>query len=283
MRQRTIAIWLAVGGLALLSGSFGASAADTKKPAAVAASEAGSGGAATKAKPAAVQASLPKGSPTFATHLEILEAQVPLTTRQDSSGIYDAAHNLSEVRITVRGQGVTTEIAGSAATGPNSPLDYDGLTAFQILLEQGYFVFRENVGFIPTEKGRQLLGIRDTSGDDGGDRDKKTGPGLLGAKGGPDISSKKTDMVEPTAGEGVAQDPSQSGTFGGLLGADWTVNEDCMARRSKMYSDCVERCKKAELSSEEFGKCTEKCGKDSHAAYGDCEGAAPRTRDDQWK
>ncbi|MFC2144660.1 hypothetical protein ACFLQM_03125, partial [Acidobacteriota bacterium] len=133
-------LWLMVASVAIFLAAAVASADDPKKPAAISASTTSStaGGATASAKPAAVQASSAKA--TVATHLEVVDFSVKLKDADDSEGTYKRAQNLAEVRVTVKGHGIETEIAGSAPKGPGDSADYDGLTAFQILVEQGYFV-----------------------------------------------------------------------------------------------------------------------------------------------
>lgn len=279
---------------------------DDKKPAAIAASTTGStaSGGTANAKPAAVQASTTKGSTekplSYATHLNIERFSVHLEEVNTAQwGKQLLARNLAEAELTVEGRGLQTKFAGSEK-GPNDPQRFDGLTAFQILVEQGCFVHHDGVGFILLDACKGFVRkkddrqkkydeeAKDQSEAEKGEanQEKKKGKTFMGSDGDLDIKSdqqKKTEegkMVDPAEPEVVADDPSQKGSFG-LFGKDWTVDENCMAGRSKMYSDCTDRCKDAKLSSEEFGECTEKCGKDSLSAYGDCEGAAPRWDENQ--
>jgi len=271
-----------VSALVVLLAAAVASADDAKKPAAVAASTSlpKTSGAPASGKPAAVQAST--GKPSFATHLEVVDASVKLVKRWDKNGNqYKAASTLTDVRLTVKGHGLTTKF-GEKKKGTKAPPEFEGLTAFQILVEQGYFKYQKDVGFIPTSKYATVRDISDGSGPvQGNDHNKNenknrdTTPGMFDVKGGP-------DLVDPEKTESVAEDPSQEGTFGGLMGADFEVDEKCMAGRSKMYSDCTERCKNSRSSSEEYGDCVEKCSEDALAAWGECPAPA-RTRADEWE
>ena len=285
MKNQGTAVRLMVAALQVLLAAAVASADDPKKPAAIAASTTGtgSGGATATGKPAAVQAST--GKPSFATHLEVLEAYVPLRMRDD--GI-EVAQDLEKISVTVMGHdGVEATIAVDDWEWVLTGSEADGFTALQILVEQKYFKYEEGIGFVPTSNYKKIRGIKDDSGPVKGNNQNKnesknTTPEFMGAKGGPDISSTQPLLVDPAKTESVAEDPSQQGTFGGLFGADFEVDEKCMAGRSKMYSDCTERCKKSRSSSEEYGDCVEKCSKDSLAAWGECPAPA-RTRADEWE
>jgi hypothetical protein len=276
----------------LPGGVFGAPAdGDNEKPAAVAASKtgSGSGGTATSAIPGAVQVS--KAKPTFGTHLKVAEAYVPLKMRKDGT---EVAHSLDEVSVTITGRD------GAEATYSDDEWSIDtsdmtsegGVTAFQILVEQGLFRYVEGIGFIPTKEYWKVRGKTDASSGGGGaagSGGKGGSSSLLGAGGsGIDVKSKKqTDMVDPGKPQSVAEDPSQSGTFGGLMGADFAYDEECMAKRDKWYDECCERCRARDKNGEfetleDFGKCIEKCSKDSLSYFGTCE-TAPRTREDQWR
>ena len=204
-----------VSALVVLLAAAVASADDPKKPAAISASTSSSATskAPASAKPAAVQASTGKtlgklGEFGLATHLEVVEAYVPL--KLNKAGI-EIVHDTARISVTVMGH----DGAEATISFDEWSVDLDrrpdlsnagGLTALQILVEQKYVEYKEGVGFVPTQNYLNLRGIKK-------DKPEKTlaGPkkpnkqdNFMGAEGGP-------DLVDPGKPESVAEDPSQKG------------------------------------------------------------------------
>jgi len=237
MKIRTIVSWSLFFVIAACWGTMEAGADDPKKPAAVSASKpATSSGTTAKPKPAAVQASSGKEKATIATHIEVVDASVKLVKRYDSSGNeYKAATNISDVQLVVKGHGIQTEFAGTSQKSPNDPVNYDGQTAFQILVEQGYFEFKDGIGFIPTKKYAQIRDISSGSGNSQGSSNQGGSPGqgkgtsfLDAAKDLKLTTTNDEKLVAPQKTESVAEDPSQQGgLFGYTIDDNWeTYNPD---------------------------------------------------------
>lgn len=110
---------------------------------------------------------------------------------------------LDKVKITVANRGVTAEYGGAGAVKEGDPSNYDGVTAFQVLVDQKFFKYEEGVGFVPTEKGFELLAKSEESvsqKDDTTDSKKKPDPhgqtggsSSAGVPNGPDADSEASD------------------------------------------------------------------------------------------
>jgi hypothetical protein len=229
MKTHRTSVVLMVAALAVFLAVAKASADDPKKPAAIAASTASSSTsvASAKTKPAAVQASTAKASTkgstdkplTLATHLYVKDAAVPLREKMGADGkVYKIATKLHEVDLTIEGHGTEATFGTTIKTKgeQDKQPEYEGLTAFQILVEQKYFEYVDGVGFVPTKSFAKFADISVSSGSGGendtannGNQNKNTAPGLLGVKGGP-------DFVAPPTPESVAEDPSQKGGLFGM-------------------------------------------------------------------
>ena len=202
-----------VASVAFLLAAAVASADDPKKPAAVGASKpAAAPGTTAKAKPAAVQASSAKA--TVATHLKVVDASVKLVERKKGNVTYLAASKIYDTHLIVKGHGIRGEFVGSGQKKPDNTTNYDGHTAFQILVEQGYFKYENGIGFIPTEKYAELRDIS-SGGSSTQDSNQQEGqgqkPSILGASDLNLTPAKNEKMVDPKTPESVVEHPSQKG------------------------------------------------------------------------
>ena len=269
-----------VSTLVVLSVAVGASADDPKKPAAISASTSSSATSKAPAsdKPAAVQASSGKtlgklGPLGFATHLEVVEAYVPL--KLNKAGI-EIVHDTARISVTVMGH----DGAEATISFDEWSVDLDrrpdlsnagGLTALQILVEQKYVEYKDGVGFVPTQNYLNLRGIKKDKPEktrDGPKKQNKQG-NFMGAEGGP-------DLVDPGKPESVAEDRSQKGgIFGyGFEGPLENYNPDdpntpegkrkvLRDRNSVLSRECNNT-----PESKEYWSCSENCSNLLFAEYG---------------
>ncbi len=110
---------------------------------------------------------------------------------------------LDKVKITVANRGVTAKYGGAGTVKEGDPSNYDGVTAFQVLVDQKLFEYKKGIGFVPTEKGFNLLAKSEESvsqKDDTTDSEKKPDPhgqtggsGSAGVADGPDADSEAPD------------------------------------------------------------------------------------------
>jgi hypothetical protein len=260
--------------------AVGVNADEPRKPGAVAASSSAADTGAAQAKPAAVAASTApreEAKPSYATHLEIIEADVKTNKEYDTSGNeYLVADQLSETQLAVRGRGIETEFQGSNQTGPKDPANYDGFTAFQILLEQGFFEHVDGIGFVATEKYKKLKGI----GSGGGSEPAGGGGQNTGGKSswldGSDLkltSESDRKMVDPAEPESVAEDPSQKGgIFGVTVDGEWEEHQredpnSPEVKRRRLRDELNSKCQRTAAYAEWYNciwtcwgdECTDEC------------------------
>jgi len=208
-----------VSALVVLLAAAVVSADAPKKPAAISASTSSSATskARARAKPAAVQASTGKtlgklGEFGLATHLEVVDAYVPLMNREGDGK--EVAYDLDKASVTVVGHdGVEATISLDEWENIRDGVDRGWATALQILVEQGYFKYENGIGFIPTKDYKKLRGIKDDSGSDKSDS-PSTGSKNRILPSSVDFNltpTDKTDMVDQGKNESVVEDPSQKG------------------------------------------------------------------------
>lgn len=253
---------------------------EPRKPAAVSASTSAADTGQAQAKPAAVAASTApteSAKPSYATHLTVLDASVKLEKEYDTSGNeYLVADKLSETQLEVRGRGIETKFQGSNQTGPKDPANYDGFTAFQILLEQGYFEHVDGIGFVATEKYKKLKGIGSGGGSEPASSGGQNKGGTSSWLDGSELkltSESDREMVDPPKPESVAEDPSQKGgLFGATVDGDWDENEpedpnSPAAKKRKLLGELNAQCHRSAAYAEWYNciwtcwgeECTDAC------------------------
>ena len=242
MKYRGTAVRLMVSALVVLLAAAVASADDPKKPAAISASTSSSATskAPASAKPAAVQASTGKtlgklGEFGLATHLEVVEAYVPLMSREGDAK--EVAYDLDKASVTVVGHdGVEATISLDEWENIRDGVDRGWATALQILVEQGYFKYEANVGFTPTDKYKTLRGTS-VSGSNKQSDSPSTGQKNQVLGSGESLNLTPTNdskMVDPGKNESVVEDPSQKG---GLFGYTIVVEPGSTTERFVAIED----------------------------------------------
>ena len=204
-------------------------------------------------KPPLVNASTGKTS-VYESIPKIEKAWVQLELFEDKDGNnhfrVGGKGALDKVKITVANRGVTAEYGGAGAVKEGDPSNYDGVTAFQVLVDQKLFEYKEGIGFVPTATGFELLAKTEKSmrqKDDTTGSKKKPDPhtqtggsGSAGVANGPDADSEASDTGKVRTQQKTDYDPDKGVSC--EISMFFPTKSQCLEKVAAARKACKDRC-----------------------------------------